>query len=154
MPSIVVMLRSYSSNDDLAISHALFTLDDALVTKIRKRTAAFALAASMDTDNIYTVEFWDGSADFFESSEGYPMTEDERMDETSLVFLPSNFEHPEDRVEDERLNVKATRMVITQRGFKFVGYEKYSGSEVSTDEFSFHDLEKLIHGDNESGVSA
>lgn len=131
-----LMLKASSNNDHLEISHAVLEVNDKFYEKVLARKAIFDAAVAADKANdLFSMSFSDCTADFFENDGG---SDDVPTYKDPMIVLTEN---PRDFMGDDNLmNVKAMCMVLTQYGFYFEGFEKYSGVTVNTDTVAFTDL--------------
>jgi hypothetical protein len=112
------------------INMAFVNVDADLLKTIESRRRVFSLAKQED-DSIYSMRYWCGAPDFFESEE----MEDELLEGATLAEDPY-FTFTPQRIE-------CVTMVVTEEGVSWTCYQKHCDVELRTDILGYVVLEAI-----------
>lgn len=135
-----LLVHAYSSNENLIISHAIIPVNHSFRDKVWERKAVFdAAKRAAGKQELYSLQFWDYSPTFMEdvTDANAPVPDYDN----DIILLAHDLDPKTYMDTDKTLRVRAVCMIVTAYGIRFEGSEKYTGSVVSTEELSYHDVD-------------
>ena len=126
MSKYIIKVNSASEHPQ-DINMAFVNVDQGVLNVIARARHLFTVAKKED-DTLYSMRYWSGDADFFESEE----LEDELLEGSTLA--EDDFLYTSQRIE-------CLTMVVTEEGVSWTCYQKHCDVELRTDILGYFVLE-------------